>query len=380
MAKPGRRRRQIQQRTPPPASQPGSPSFAVPYREVASRAQEFLRSWEVQGPGVWAELEAMGAEARGELGWPEWCWLPVACAREWALRRAVAGGAGASPAELERWIQTAPDRERGMVNMAGELLAAATTWRVTRGIYRFHPELRQALLRTPVEEVAPEVLLRLPEWCVYVDLDGGEQIPSGRWVGFYAHLDWHPSEDWPTLRVVLAVERPVPQRLVWLPSSLPLRHRTLSEARSELRLEVAGSKYSEETEAEWSTAILVCLPLLLYLASEEAEIRDRRDAGRRPERRRPERDGGGPNWWEVGYRVGTVLGRAREPVSEGPTDATVGALRSPAPHVRRAHYHLYWTGPGRREPRIRWLHPILVGDREGHELPPTIHRVETTPS
>jgi hypothetical protein len=34
-------------------------------------------------------------------------------------------------------------------------------------------------------------------------------------------------------------------------------------------------------------------------------------------------------------------------------------------------YHLHWTGPGRQEPRVRWLHPILVGDRQGHDLPPT---------
>jgi hypothetical protein len=34
-----------------------------------------------------------------------------------------------------------------------------------------------------------------------------------------------------------------------------------------------------------------------------------------------------------------------------------------APHVRRAHWHVYWTGPrdGERVAKVRWLSPILVG-------------------
>ena len=110
------------------------------------------------------------------------------------------------------------------------------------------------------------------------------------------------------------------------------------------------------------------------MASQEPDVRHRGDPERRPERRRPQRSDGGPNWWEVGYRIGTAL-RGR-PVPETAAEAREdGSGRPPAPHIRRAHYRLYWTGRGRGEPRIRWLHPILVGDREGHELPPTIRRV-----
>src|SRR5437588_915906 len=61
----------------------------------------------------------------------------------------------------------------------------------------------------------------------------------------------------------------------------------------------------------------------------------------------------------VGYRVGAALRRRTAPGSER---SSTGSGGSPAHHIRRAHYHLYWTGPGRQEPRIRWLHPILVGD------------------
>jgi len=35
--------------------------------------------------------------------------------------------------------------------------------------------------------------------------------------------------------------------------------------------------------------------------------------------------------------------------------------RTVSPHIRRAHWHTYWTGKGRTVPVLRWLHPILVG-------------------
>jgi hypothetical protein len=37
--------------------------------------------------------------------------------------------------------------------------------------------------------------------------------------------------------------------------------------------------------------------------------------------------------------------------------ATGGTVR---PHMRRAHSHLYWTGVGRRQPRVKFLLPISV--------------------
>ena len=41
-------------------------------------------------------------------------------------------------------------------------------------------------------------------------------------------------------------------------------------------------------------------------------------------------------------------------------------------HVRRAHWHHYWTGKGRTELVLRWIAPTLVGSGE---KPATIHRV-----
>ena len=45
------------------------------------------------------------------------------------------------------------------------------------------------------------------------------------------------------------------------------------------------------------------------------------------------------------------------------------------PHVRRAHWHHYWTGPGRTVLEVRWLEPVFVMGTE-EEIDTVIHEVE----
>ncbi|MCL6568684.1 MAG: hypothetical protein K6T35_07350, partial [Meiothermus silvanus] len=65
------------------------------------------------------------------------------------------------------------------------------------------------------------------------------------------------------------------------------------------------------------------------------------------------------------------------PASEG------DGSRSITPHVRRAHWHLYWTGEGSRKdpskarPRVRWIEPTLVGaERMEGEIAAVVRVVE----
>lgn len=62
------------------------------------------------------------------------------------------------------------------------------------------------------------------------------------------------------------------------------------------------------------------------------------------------------------YRVGDQYARAIEHWErEDPAAAGVGSDgRSVRPHIRAAHAHLYWTGPGRTVPVVRFLPPVPV--------------------
>jgi len=129
-------------------------------------------------------------------------------------------------------------------------------------------------------------------------------------------------------------------------------------------------------DAAWSsTAPLARLAVnaILYILGDEdvvrhaAESRGGREAGvsvRRP--RTPEEhrrlDLAPVARWSVGVRYAQAITRylrdeATVPV--GSTDGTAQA-RAVRPHLRAAHAHLYWTGPGRTTPRVRFLPPITV--------------------
>jgi hypothetical protein len=90
-----------------------------------------------------------------------------------------------------------------------------------------------------------------------------------------------------------------------------------------------------------------------------------------------------PRIWGTGWRLGAILRTSRKEANEPePKEALEGdaARRGPAPHIRRAHWHTFWTGPrsgAPRKPALKWIPPIPVafGDVEPDTLPAVIHRV-----
>lgn len=63
----------------------------------------------------------------------------------------------------------------------------------------------------------------------------------------------------------------------------------------------------------------------------------------------------------VGYRVGAALAAYRR---HQQAEAAEHTGRKKAPHVRRAHFHTYRVGPGKRETEVKWLSPIPVNMHE----------------
>jgi len=64
---------------------------------------------------------------------------------------------------------------------------------------------------------------------------------------------------------------------------------------------------------------------------------------------------------EVGYQVGAALRAYRRRDAQARGQATGRKVR---PHVRRSHFHTYWTGPGKPGQRtqnyVKWLPPIPI--------------------
>jgi hypothetical protein len=126
--------------------------------------------------------------------------------------------------------------------------------------------------------------------------------------------------------------------------------------------------------------------LLLYLVSDKADISPEGDQTVTRSRittneRRGIRNFQAPKIkpWEVGFRIGAEIRAFEERNKEAAEHLGTGtAMR---PHVRRAHWHSFWTGPRdqpqQRRKRVRWLPPTPVNVSHSDDLVPTMHKVVT---
>jgi hypothetical protein len=185
--------------------------------------------------------------------------------------------------------------------------------------------------------------------------------------------------------IVLHLFKPGPYEPGSFPAytrSWQLTHETLGEC---YQASLAAMTAAEVAQIQWQE-LLPFLSILLYLCSANREIQS--PEGR--EYRLPEtcvrvsRKKGVRAFaadqistWQVAWRIGTALEAAERRESgeqqERLPSAPTGVPRKP--HIRRAHWHLFWAGKGRTEPRVHWLPPIPVNVAQGQEPTVVVHPV-----
>ncbi|WP_156901640.1 AcrVA2 family anti-CRISPR protein [Azohydromonas australica] len=257
-------------------------------------------------------------------------------------------------------------------------LATLSAWRMTQGIYRFDPAVFEAIADTPVTgDLSHEILFRLPEWAVYVETPGLLYADEALH-GFFAHLDFALDTGTAELRLLLDAEGALD------PLALPLGPWSLSESIART-LAATGAEAVRAAPAAAGagvrTVVKPLVSLLLYLCSQAAEIGD---GTRRPANPQPKKTKRGPRLfqaekptaWDVGVRLGAALRRAYQ--AEQTRSPGDGTHPGPKPHIRRAHWHGFWSGPleGQRRFGLRWLPPIAVNVESRDELPATVRRVQ----
>jgi hypothetical protein len=334
---------------------------------------------------LWKYVDHARAERGGKLPrWPEWCYLSTA-ASVFLMQRVCPFG-----------NEAAKSHSFDLVESFSRMVVPLATWRVTQGIYRIDPEVAEAIWNTPIDGQLPvELLFRLPEWCVYIETPG-RSLSSGKYIeGFFAHLNTASGADDPELHLLLDDPAGILHSI-----TVPLSASTLEEAcriasidRTNYEQKICWSngaavKIADEpmTASDPSDAAVSLSPListLLYLCSQSAEFRDAAGIRNNPHRPTPVQTRKGPRVfppdkptiWETGYRLGASLRSAAMQQS----DRNGNARSSPAPHIRRAHWHSFWLGRrenlDERRLAVRWLPPISVGLSTPEELIPTVRWV-----
>jgi hypothetical protein len=349
-----------------------------PRPPLTHRAREILATVSRAYPTAWRHVDTLrAARGTGVPHWPEWCFLPT----RYAHVIATGGIGGRLPYEHSHH---------------SSVLAALAAWRSSQGIYRFDRTLYDAVRRTPLNRDLPhEPLLRLPEWCPYIEtpnlvwaIEGEERPIHGAW----AYLDWDEQIASPThgeLRLVLDAARTSREALDpgfgCIP--IPLMGKgTIAECLDRVLkfgIEQARARGFETPRALSNTTFVArilwpIVSLFLYLCTEAQEIGN--GIGR-PERPQPTRTRHGarlfppdrPTTWDVGVRMGADLRRAHHYQSDPDSEPTGRRVRG---HVRIFHWHTFLAGPNRTERRLKWLPVIRVNLPNPDSLPATIRRVE----
>ncbi len=296
-------------------------------------------------PGAWKQVDLYRSCRGVDLPeWPEWCFMPIA-----AWYAIVCHGNKVN--SLAHDLELAADVAR---------LAGIGTWRYSQGVYKVDPDLFTALANSIVAGDLPsEVFYRLPEWCVYVETPGMSwfNVPMP---GFWAHLERDANTSRTELRFLLETEK----ELVGIP--LHIGAWTVTEAVDRFVHEAVKNsgmtfKSSEVDIEAISAQINPLVSVILYLCSDEPEIDDSLYPGVSPKHPSPKKTKNGwklfppdkPKIWNVGAEIGKQLRQATECDESG---------RQVKTHLRRGHWHKYWTGPrtGDQKLLFRWLHPLVV--------------------
>lgn len=329
----------------------------MPDVTTQKRLIDYLALYSRAYPGMWAMAEKLRTN-QDKIGIKisPWCYLPVS-----AWMAIVENRHGdMTPA-------TSPD-----LITDGTALAALAGWRYTQGIYQFNSAVYAALLATPPAGDLPcDVLLRLPEWCVYVETPGGIPGAFDGICGMFIHLDHGDDADAPYFRAVLDFGDRLGQ-----PINMSVGPWSVDEGIERTRAAIVAehphvaADLDDEFISQATATANAAVSLALYLCADEPEI-DGYIAGSKPHYPTPTRTKRGwqlfppdkPRLWHVGEQTGAAI-------EHFSGTSCAHEHKGPRPHIRRAHWHGFWSGPIKPREGIelpprrfgyKWIPPIAVG-------------------
>lgn len=120
---------------------------------------------------------------------------------------------------------------------------------------------------------------------------------------------------------------------------------------------------------------MLAAQIVLYLQATNADVQSR-PAAKRDKKRVKSRNTSQkpPKVADVGYRVGATMRKAKVQTFERATPIGTGSVKRP--HVRRGHWHCFWTGsksdPDKRKKVLQWVAPTMIHGGNSDDLPTVI--------
>ncbi len=309
----------------------------------------------------WASTLDGFRELNGRDGLPKW---PECCLMPMAASGAIVSRCG----EIQDptvWI------------LLMQEMSALYAWRQGRGVYCFDEDLANGVIQASgIDELPVEAIMHLPEWGVCIVPPKALDFPKDV-LAFIAYLEWDTAVLRRELRIALLVKNGCKAALLYV-QPLHIDRSTIQEALTE---SLTSSNFSQEDAEQVSESKLPqmrqIVALLAYLGSTSADIVDPSEKeGKGSHSRQHPQKTERIHRYDVGFRIGAQLRKVNAGEKRSSSLEANSSGRGKISHMRRAHWHHYWTGPksnpDARTLIVHWIPPTLIG---AGELIPALREV-----
>lgn len=269
--------------------------------------------------------------------------------------------------------------------------AALASWRRGKLIYQFDETLGNEIIQTATDLVIPiDIIQQLPAPCVFIGFPEPEyesdiELPAG----FFVYIEHDVNTGRKELRIYYITHsgNPMTQYIIHLIPGGTINDgidAAIKEIRRQQRQNFIfsqaaniGAEFLEKSRELTIQAV----QYVLYICAENADIQENESQAkiyRKPDRTldrlREIRK------WDVGVKTGIILRAAEKHRTEkeksNPTKEYEPRQYKNRPHIRRAHWHHFWTGSGDDKKLIlRWINSTIVNADDG-DIPLTIIKPE----
>lgn len=333
-----------------------------------------LKKISEQYPKAWDQMEMFHSEnGSPQLGsWPDWCYAPMSAAL------AVAS-------EGYDLNKLPIDIRMAMISVAQAIFAMAP-WRLSKEVYVIDEDLKNLLFEQDGElDVPDEILLQLPYPCFYVELPN-TYYRADKIHGFFVTLEYDVNNGDKELKPVFLTDDGN-----IFSYSIHIGAKTIEESVDMLDKQALENTNGDkelkrlalramQDSAETKIFLKQILQVILYILAQNAEITPSSEQSFITKRGKTVKDKYSEiRKWDVGIRVGAAIRQQKAKEQSRKKEYKESEHQSPRPHMRRGHWHHFWTGPKaqpeERKLILKWLSPMAIAANP-EDMPITFHEVK----
>lgn len=335
---------------------------------------EILKKITEQYPKAWDQM-AMFHDKNGSpdlASWPEWCYAPMSA----ALAVASKGYD----------LNKLPIDIRMNFTSIAQAIFAMAPWRLSKEVYVIDEDLKDILFEQDGElDIPDEVLLQLPYPCFYVELPN-TYYRTEKIHGFFVTLEYDVNNGDRELKpVFLTTTGDIFSYSIHIGTKTIeesvnlLDKQALENTNGDKELKLLALKAIQES-GETKVFLKQILQVILYILAQNAEITPSPEQNTVMKRGKSIKDKYSEiRKWDVGIRVGTAIRQQKAREHTEQIKRKQNGHSSPRPHMRRGHWHHFWTGsktqPEERKLILKWLSPMTVAANPD-DVPVVIHEVK----